>query len=34
MDTMKKYGDYLDRDNRIYTFDTLCVGVKGTMDLV
>jgi hypothetical protein len=31
---MKKYGDCLDRDGGIHTFDTLCVGIKGIGDLV
>jgi hypothetical protein len=33
MDTMKNCGDYLYRNNGIYTFDTLCAGIKGTRGL-
>jgi hypothetical protein len=28
MDTMKKYGNYLDKDNWIYILDGLWIGVK------
>jgi hypothetical protein len=34
MDTIKKYGDSLDKDDEIYTFNAPCVGIKGIGGLV